>query len=256
MKTKNIILSVAFVSVVVFGFVAYKAFGSLDKIIEAAIESYGPEIIGATVQLDGVSLNLSEGQVALNGLHIGNPEGYKTDYAMQVEQVKVTLDIESITSDIVIIKEVMIQGPSVIYEMASGGSNIDKLAENAQNYTGVNAQANEDSDDNSEPKLIIEHLKINQGQVSVSHSILKGKALSVGLPDIHLKDIGKDENGASPGEVAQEVMQSIKSGVGTAVASLGLGETFSSGAKAVKKGAAGIMDSARGAGDKLKGIFE
>lgn len=255
MKTKNIILGIALVAVVVFGFVAYKTLGSLDKIIEAAVESYGPEIIGASVQLDGVSLNLTEGQASLNGLYIGNPEGYKTDYAMQVDQVKVTLDIDSITSNIVVIKEVLIQGPAVIYEMASGGSNIDKLAENAQSYTGIDAQKNED-DDGNEPKLIIEHLKINEGQVSVSHSILKGKALTVGLPNIHLKDIGKEENGASPGEVAQEVMGSIKSGVGTAVASLGLGSAFSSGTKAVKKGAASIMDSAKGAGDKLKGIFE
>jgi hypothetical protein len=253
MKVRNIIVSVTFVVVVALGFVAYKAWGSLDKIIEAGIESYGPEIIGANIQLDSVTLNLSEGQAALNGLHISNPDGFKTDYAMKVDHVKVTLDIESITSDIVIIKEVMIQGPSVIYEMSSGGSNIDTLAKNADDYTGNKSQ----TENNSEgPKLIIENLYINDGEVSVSHDILKGKVMTVGLPNIHLEDIGKEENGASPGQVAQEVMASIKSGVGTAVVSLGLGETFSSGADAFKKGAANVMDTAKGAGEKLKGIFK
>ena len=252
MKVRYIIISGLIVVVVAMGFIAYKVWGSLDKIIEVAIESYGSEIIGVDVQLDNASLNLSAGQLALNGLRIGNPQGFKTDYVMKLEQVKVTLDIDSITSDIVIIKAVWVQGPAVIYEMASGGSNIDTIAKNAQTYTGNEAQS---KDDSNGPKLIIEDLYINDGQVSVSHSFLKGKTLSVGLPNIHLQDIGKEENGASPGEVAKEIMDSIKSGVGTAVASLSLGDTFSSGADAIKEGAANVMDKAKGAGEKLKGMF-
>ncbi len=254
MKVKNIILIVSMVVVLALGFVGYKTWGSLDKIIEVGIESYGPEIIGADVQLASVNLNLTDGEAALNGLYIGNPEGYKTDFAMQVERVKVKLDIESITSDVVVIEEVMILGSSVIYELSSSGSNVDALAKNAQVYTGAEEQESENSD--AGPKLLIKNLYINEGQVSVSHSILKGKTLSVALPNIHLKDIGKNENGATPGEVAEKVMESIKSGVGTAVASLSLGDTLSGGVGAVKDGAGHLMDKAKGAGEKLKGIFE
>jgi hypothetical protein len=253
MKAKYIIISGILVAVVAIGYVAYKAWSSMDEIIEVAIESYGSEIIGANVQLDAVVLDLAEGQAALNGLHIGNPDGFQTDYAMQLDQVKVTLDIDSITTDLIVIKEVLIQGPAVIYEMASGGSNVDTIAKNAQDYTGNEAQT---EDSSNAPKLIIENFYMNDGEVSVSHSFLKGKTLTVGLPNIHLQDIGKEENGASPGEVAEEVMDSIKSGVGTAVASLSLGKTFSGGADAVKEGAASVMDKAKGAGDKLKGMFE
>ncbi len=253
MKVRYILIGVFVVAVVALGIVAYKVWGSLDEIIEVAIENYGSEIIGADVQLDNVRLNLNEGQAALNGLRIGNPQGFLTDYAMQLDQVKVTLDIDSITSDVVIIREVLVQGPAVIYEMASGGSNIDTIAENAQTYTGNEVESEKDSNG---PKLIIEDLYINDGQVSVSHRFLKGKTLSVSLPDIHLQDIGKEENGASPGEVAEQIMDSIKSGVGTAVASLSLGKTISGGADAVKKGAANVMDKTKEAGEKLKGIFK
>jgi hypothetical protein len=257
MKTKKIILGISIFVIVVLGFVAYKAWGSLDKIIEAAIESYGPEIIGAKIELDSVNLNLGEGQATLNGLYIGNPDGFNTDYAMQLAQVKLSLDIESLTSDVVVIKEVLIQSPQIIYEVTNGGSNIDRLAENAKSYVGTETPVEEEDDsDSGEAKLIIDNIYINEGQVSVSHSILKGKALSVGLPNLHLQDIGKEENGATPGKIAQEIMAEIKSGVGTAVTSLGLGETFSSGAAAIKKGAGSVMDSAKGAGEKLKGMFD
>ncbi len=253
MKTRHTILAVIIVVLAVLGFVAFKAWNSLDTIVEVAIETYGSEIIGADVQLEKVVLNMGAGEAALEGLHVSNPDGYKTDYAMQLDQVKVTLDIDSISAETMVIKEVMIQGPSIIYEMASGGSNIDTLANNAKKYTGVETKS-EDKDDST--KLIIEDFFINDGQISVSHSILKGKSLTVGMPDIHLQDIGKESDGASPGQVAGEIMDSIKSGVGTAVASMSIGETIGSGTKAVKDGATAVMDKARGAGEKLKGMFE
>ncbi len=252
MKARNVIISIILVIVVALGFVAYKTWGSLDKLVEMAIENYGSEIIGARVQLDSVELDLAEGQAALNGLYISNPDGFKTDHAMKLDQVKVTLDIESITSDILIIKEVLIQRPVVVYEMATGGSNIDTLAKNAQEYTGNEMQ----SEDNGRgPKLIIENLYINEGQISVSHRILKGKTLTAGLPRIHLQDIGKEENGASPAEVAEEIIGSIKSGVGTAVASLSLDKAIRGGANAVRQGASDVMDRTKAAGEKLKGMF-
>jgi len=255
MKIKKIIVVVAVVLILGLSFVAYKVWDSLDHIIETVIESYGPDVIGATISLDSVKLDLSAGKAELNGLSIGNPKGFKTDYAMQVQQVKMILDIDSLTSNVIVVKEISINKPAITYEMAKGGSNIDVLAKNAQNYVGANSPGNSQSDD-KEPKLIIENFTIDEGQVNVSHSILKGKTLSVGLPDIHLSDIGKSEEGTSPGEVAQEIMQSIKDAAGVAVTSLGLGETFSSGAKAVKKGATSVVESAKGAGDKIKGLFD
>jgi hypothetical protein len=255
MKIKKIIIVTAVCLMVGLGFVAYKVWDSLDHIIETAIESYGPDVIGATISLDSVKLDLSAGKAELNGLSIGNPKGFKTDYAMQVQQVRMILDIDSLTSDVIVVKEISINNPAITYEMAKGGSNIDVLAKNAQNYVGMNSQENSQSE-GDEPKLIIENFRIDEGQVNVSHSLLKGKALTVGLPKIHLTDIGKSEDGTSPGQVAQEIMQSIKDAAGVAVTSLGLGDTFSSGAKAVQKGANSVMDSAKGAGDKIKGLFD
>ena len=110
-------------------------------------------------------MNLCEGQGALNGLRISNLQGFATEYAMQMARVKVTLDIESITSDVVIIKEVFSQGSALIYEMAAGGSNFDTPCKNAQTYTGNETQSEYS---NSGPKLIIEHLYIHAGQIEVS----------------------------------------------------------------------------------------
>jgi hypothetical protein len=248
MKKKVLVLLCFAAAVLISALVAYKTWDSLDKIIELAIESYSSNILGAEVQIEKVQVNITEGQASLHGLHIANPDGYKTDYAMQLNLVKVRLDFESLASDVIVINEVMLERPSIIYEMASGGSNLDRLADNAQNQRrSANKKGNEGS--SAGKKMIIENFLIRDGEVSVSHKILKGKSLTVAMPDIHLKDIRKDDSGASPAQVAEEIMDSVKSGVGVAAASLSLGETFESGVKGLKKGATGV-------GDKLKGIFK
>ena len=255
MKKKVVFLSGFAVTILILGLIAYKTWDPLDKIMELAIENYSSNILGAEVQIDKVQLNLAEGQTSLHGLNIGNPAGYKTDYAMQLDLVKVTLDFESLASDVMVINEVMLVSPSIIYEMAAGGSNLDKLAYNAQRHSS-GASKTDKSDGAVGKKMIIENFFIREGQVSVSHKILKGKSLTVAMPDIHLKDIGKNDNGASPAQVAEQIIDNVKSGVGVAAASLSLGNTFDSGVKVLKKGATAVMDKAKNAGDKLKGIFQ
>ena len=76
------------------------------------------------------------------------------------------------------------------------------------------------------------------------------------MPDIYLQGIGKDDDGATPGEVAEQIMDSIKTGVGVGVATLSIGNTFNKGATAVKKGADGVLGKAKDAGDELKGMFK
>ena len=101
---------------------------------------------------------------------------------------------------------------------------------------------------------IIENFLLEK--VSVSHKTLKGKNLTVAMPDIHLEDIGKNGNDALLAQVAEEIMDSVKSGVGVATASLSLGNTFNSGVKVLKKDPKGVMDKAKNAGNKLIGIFQ
>ena len=263
MKPKHIILVIALVIVVGIGFVVYRVIGSMDEIVKVAIEKAGSEVMQVDVSLDKVNIDLSNGQVALLGLNVGNPEGFNTDHLLALDEIKVTVDINSISKDPIIIKEILVQKPSIIYEMASGGSNIDTLVKNIENYTG--SQTKSESSDEGK-KLVIEDVYINDGQVNLSHTALAGKTMSAGLPDLHLEDIGKEEGGASPGEVAGEIMSEIKAGATSAVGSIKnlpgavaeqlqgiLGEDT---VNKVKDVGESVKSKLGEAGDKLKGLFD
>ena len=246
------VIGVLIAAVVGIGIYVYS---SLEPLIQQAVETYGSEITQATVKLDEVELDASSGKGALRGLSIGNPEGFKTPTAFRLGAISVSLDTGTITEDIVVIREIVIATPDITYEIGSDGSNLDALQDNVNAYLesrGIGkGETGAGGAGDKGPKLVIENLYIRNGTVNVSATFLEGKTLSAPLPDIHLQDIGKDDGGASPGEVAEEVLASIKEGATGAVSGLGLDEMLGS----VTEGVKGLTEGAGAAiGETLQSV--
>ncbi len=242
---KKILLGIAVV--VLFGIAcgAWWLYRSLDSLVASAIREYGPEITGVSVKLSSVKIVPADGTAALRGLIIGNPKGFKTEHALSLDEISMRLDIGSLTKDVILIKEISINKPDVTYEYASGGSNLDVIQRNVERYVAENLGGKDKPKDKGPgKKFIIENVYIKNGTANVSAEILKGKAMSVPLPDLHLADIGKKSNGATAGEAAKQVLGAITQSVTKSVSSLNLGGALDS----IKSGAGGVTD-------KIKGIF-
>jgi hypothetical protein len=204
---------------------------NLDSAIQAAVENFGSEITQTQVKLDQVELDLTSGQGALRGFSVGNPAGFKTPTAFRMGAVSVTVDTGTVTEKTVVIREVIIDSPDVTYELSGDGNNMDAIRANVDAYMAKHGLAGDGAkkeDSGGGPRLIIENLYIRGGTVNVSASLLQGRTMTAPLPDIHLKDIGKEEGGASPGEVAEQILKSISDGAQASVGGLGVGKTLDS----------------------------
>lgn len=217
--------------VVVGVMLAFLLFSSLDSIITEAVEHFGSEITQTEVSLDKTVISATTGKGALHGLKVTNPKPFKTPSAFQFSEVSLALDLASVAEDTVIIKEIVIAGPEITYEVGSGGSNIDAIKKNVDSYTassGSGSSSSEKKDAQSsnkkQKKLIIEKLIVRDGKINVSASFLNGKSMSVSLPGLTLNDIGKDKGGASPGEVANKIVTSLRKNINKAVGTLDLGQ--------------------------------
>jgi hypothetical protein len=214
------------------------------------------------VELKEAEVSVTSGEGALRGLRVGNPKGFATDSAFWLGEVSLKLDVATVASDTVVIKEIVIQAPEVTYELGAAGSNIDALKRNVENYAkqmsggGGQGAGGSGGDAGAEgPKLIIENLYVRNGTVKVSASALGGKTLSVPLPTVHLKNIGKNTGGATPDEVMATLFSSLSGSVGKAVSPLALDKltgAAESGAAGVKKA---LEEGAKGAGDTLKKLL-
>ncbi len=250
---RGLLIGGVLVVVVVVAVVAYVVL-NINPIVKDSVKTYGSEITKVAVNLDEVDISPWTGKGKLVGLSVGNPKGYETDSAFKLGLVSVDLDVGSVTSDTVIIHEIVIAAPQVTYELGPGGSNIDVIRKNVDDFLGGAKKSDggakpsgETKSEEGGPKIIIENLIIRDGTVSVSAALLKGKKLSVPLPGIHLKDIGKAQGGASPGEVAEKIMASVTDGATKAVGSLNI--------SGLVEGAAGMVeDVSKGATEAVKDL--
>ncbi|MCG8511273.1 MAG: hypothetical protein MI741_18810 [Rhodospirillales bacterium] len=205
---------------------------NIGGIIKAAVEKFGTQILQAQVTLNEADISTTSGEGALKGLIIGNPEGFNTDQAFSLGAVSVKVDTGTITSDTIVIKEIVVQAPDITYEIGSGGSNLDKLKENAEAYAKVASQTagggggggSSTADSADGKKLVIENLYVRDARMNVSATFLGGEKFGATLPEIHLTDIGKDSGGAGPGEIADQVISAITDSATGALSGIDFGD--------------------------------
>jgi len=260
---KKILIGVVVLLVVVAGGVYY-LYSNLGGLIKTAMETYGSEATQTQVKVSNVKLSLTSGEGDISGIVIANPKGYSAANAFALGLVSLKVDVASVTKNPVVIKEIVIDKPQLAYEMsADGSSNLQTIQKNVNAYAakmgGGGAPAQKPAAGAKEPerKLIIENLYVRNGQVAASHAALKGQQISTPLPTIHLTNIGKAKGGATPAEVANEVIGAISQQAAKA-GTAELTKSLDSLKGAVGGALGGALDkpgAGGGIGDQLRGVL-
>lgn len=261
---KKILIGVG-VLVVVVVVAFFVLLGNLNDIIRTAVEKIGSDLTQTKVTLNEVDIEKTSGRGVLRGFRVTNPQGFSEDDAFKFDEVSVTIDAATIFSDPVVIKEIVIIGPEVVYEFGERGNNLDTLNKNVQSKAGSGGGGGGGSEG---PKIVIENLFLRNGNVAVRAPLLDEK-LTVPLPTIHLTDIGKDGSGATPGEIADQTMEAILAGASQAVSRANIDIDAITGAageaakeaqevleKAGSSAAEGAGKATEEAGDAVKGILK
>ena len=223
----------------------------LGPSIKAGVEKIGPMVTKTPITLDKAYVNLFVGKVELRGLKVANPEGFKTEAVVKVGAVKISLAPLSVFTSKIHVRQVYIDGAEAWYEMGTPDSNVGKLQKNVDEFLGGAGKpaATPKPADKPGKKVVIDDLQILNTKVHMSIKGL-GRDLSVPMPDIKQKDLGKEGDGKSVGQMCGDVLKSITGGIGEA-GSAG-GKILGDGAKAIG-GAA--TDAGKKVGGALKGLF-
>jgi len=201
--------------VVIVAAAAYFLLTSLDAIVERAIERYGSEITGTAVRVASVDISLSSGRGTVRGLSIANPEGFSSGPAFRLEEITLQIDVGSVTSIPIVVDEISIGAPAVLFEVnETGAANVDVIRRNSE--SGEPAAAKEE-----EPlRLVIRKFSLQRGQIDTT--AVGGKEVELKLPPLRLDNIGAPQ-GATPGEIGKIIVRAMTRQVATAVASHQLG---------------------------------
>lgn len=220
---KKLLVGIAVLGLVAIAGSLWWLYNSLDAQVASAIRRYGPDITGVSVSLAKATINPLDGKAALHDLVVGNPEGFKTNQALSLGEISVTLDIGSLTADVIRIKELTLLKPEITYEYASGSSNLDVLQHNIERSIDQERGTKRPRQHSgSDKKLVIEHLYVKGATAHVSAELLNGQSVSVPIPDLHLQDIGKNSDGVTAGEVTKQILTSIIQQVSRAITAVGV----------------------------------
>ncbi|MBI5623043.1 MAG: hypothetical protein HY924_04610 [Elusimicrobia bacterium] len=230
----------------------YLAYAKLGALVKLAVETVGPKVTGAVVRLDRAQLSPLSGKGRLSGLFIGNPKGFRTESAFKLHDVAVSVDLKSLASDCVKVHEVLVDGPEITMELAKGGSNLARLQKNVESSAPASSQPEAKASEpaGKELKLEVGLFKVTNAKLHLSMGVLHGKDVTVPLPDIELRNIGRDKGGASVKETVAVMLGAVTRSAMNAAA--GAGGLLKDGA-GVLRGAG--KSAASGASKLVKGIF-
>lgn len=211
-------------------------------VIKNSINTVGPVVLKVPVTVKDVQFYPVRGLVRIDELVVGNPDGFKTDHLFNLKQLLVRLQVRSLFTDTIVVKEVSVIGPEVTYESTLTGSNIGALQKalaGEEKEAGSEEKAPAEEPAKAETpgkKVVIEKFVFDEGLVNLSLPGMMGTAMPIPLPAIEMTDIGKDEEGgASLTDVIGEVFSAIFSAVTQVVTSSG--KLIGDGAKLVGEGA-------------------
>jgi len=214
MKSRNVIVSLFLVLFVIAAGGAWWLFMSIDGLVKQAIERWGPEITGVTVKVESVKIEAAAGRGTIRGLVVGNPKGFEAPHALKLGEMRLTLDAASLTKDVVVIKELLLAAPDVVYERGQGSDNLTVIQNSVDAWVAGHAGARKPGDGPGR-KFVLENVIIKDGKAHL------GGALSAPIPDLHLRDVGKKSNGATAGEVVKQVWGAMLKNVGNIASRMG-----------------------------------
>jgi hypothetical protein len=217
---KKIILGIALLLFIAIGGAIYYVFSNLDAIVKLAIEKYGSEAIKTAVRVDKVRINLQEGSASISGLTIANPPGFAAPYAFSLGDISVGIDINSLTGDVIVIREIGIAAPQIFFEInADKKANLDVLSNNLPASTEPAPESEEKS--GAEPKLIIRKASLNGAELQ-ANVVPLNKEYQLKLPTITMNNLG-GKKGAPPAKIAQQMLDQLLDQVKAEIKKQGIG---------------------------------
>jgi hypothetical protein len=222
----------------------------VDRIIEKAVNEAGSSVLHVETRLDRCNLSFMNGTLSLKGFLLGNPKGFKSERMIYLGDIFVALDTGSILEDTIRVKEVLIKGADVTYEVAGiGKTNLGSFLDGLKGTSSKKAAKKSEKEGK---KVVIDRLVFEDGAVTLATTLTGGEGVRTPLPRIEMKDLGKDKD-MSLQETLEEVFSelgrvSYKTAGRSKEFLKELGGKLGSTTDTLKKKTGGVTD-------KLKGLF-
>ncbi|MBI9079020.1 MAG: hypothetical protein JEY79_04680 [Pseudodesulfovibrio sp.] len=247
------------VGAVILGIIALivLAIFNLGDLVKTATEKYAPQITQTEVRLGSADISILSGSGTLTKFYLGNPKGFSMPSAMECDTIRVKVVKDSLTSDKIIIEEIYVDGPVISYEKKGKTDNFQTIVNNIKRTVAgekkqEKQQKTASTETGSEKTIQINNFIVKNGKINLGGSLLNAfgdKSMGIDLPNIHIKDIGKEKE-TSPAEAFAIILGEMTGDVAGTVTQVG--KQLMQG---IGKALEGVDGGSESVGSAIKGLF-
>jgi uncharacterized protein involved in outer membrane biogenesis len=230
----------------------------LDALVQAGVQIGGSKVLGVRTQVEGASASLLGGKLALTGLNVANPPGFKNDFFVKANLISVSAQVSGLMKKEIHLYEVILESPEFSYEVPSigGKTNVDVIMDNIK--SGEKAPPKNEQK-GEQTKLKIDLLSVTNARV---HVVYLGAPINITLPKIEMRNLDDGHGNAIPtDQVLSALLRKITGGITDQIAGLGKGslDLVSKNAKQAgevgEKAGQGVVQQGEKAVGAIKGLF-
>jgi hypothetical protein len=217
----------------------------LDGIVKRGVEQIGPKITKVSINLDEVRIGLLTGSARVKKLVVGNPGGYKAPNAISVGLAEVGVNSFSVLSDKIVVRSIHIESPEITFEGGLGGNNLSQILDNVNGAAQQGGPVSTNSAGKPKPskKIEVDDFLITGARVHVILTGLGGKEMTLPLPEIHLTNLGRGDDGLTPTELTRAVFTAVISSTTKAVGDAITNLNLTKGAEQLKQAGQGLLNN-------------
>jgi hypothetical protein len=193
---RKLLWGVAGLALIAAAGAAYLRYTSLDQSAERAIEREGSQAAGTRVEVARVRIAAADGSGVVSGLSVANPPGSRTPAALFAKMIRITVELDSVRRDPVVIRTIAVESPRISYEPGDKGSNLAALLDNIQRQV-----------DKPGRRIIVDRLIIRDARLSHASPGDPNSIATVNLPEIRLSNLGRETGGITPAHLARSIAE-------------------------------------------------
>ena len=173
---------------------------SLDSIVKSGIESVGSEMTETAVTVDRVSISPFSGSGTINGFRVENPDGFEKGYALEIEDFSIELNIRSLFTDEIVVRNIVVSSPSIYVEQKMPENNLRTI------LSSIQAKSSGETTDKA---LVIEHFLMKDGRADLYTEVGGERSARVEIAEVELNDLGRGSGRQAVEDVIQEIAEAI-----------------------------------------------
>jgi uncharacterized protein involved in outer membrane biogenesis len=173
---------------------------SVNSIVKSSIERIGTEMAGTAVTVERVSISALSGSGEISGFRVANPDGYGRDYAVEIENFSISLNLKSLLSDEVLVHEIIIESPRIYLEQKLPGNNLNDIMRHLRDTS---------PQETSDKQLVIERFYLFDGVADLYTEVGGEREARVEISEIEMNDLGRGGGQQALEEVIERIAERI-----------------------------------------------